>query len=158
METLNSLEYDYKILEKYAANINIFNKGLYCNHKERCLRKRSKDGWDSPFPYWGRIITIAYYRVNDTLSNKKYLVSACMNSTGAFFRRKQKFTKEQLLTLDKMPTWDDISLALYKEFAIDVLFPKTFRYYLGNEIVIDIQFKEWAMKHLLGNLTYQWRD
>lgn len=60
------------------------------------------------------------------------------------------FTKDDLLTLDKMPAWDDVSLALYKEFAIDVLFPKTFRYYLENEQVIDIQFKEWAMKHLWG--------
>ncbi|MFI3212896.1 MAG: PBECR4 domain-containing protein [Eubacteriales bacterium] len=60
------------------------------------------------------------------------------------------FTKEDLLTLEKMPTWNDISLALYKEFASNVLFPKTFRYYLENGLIIDIQFKEWAMKHLWG--------
>jgi len=58
------------------------------------------------------------------------------------------FTIEDLLTADSMPAWSDISLALYKEFSIQVLFSKTFRYYLENEMVIEVQFKEWAMKHL----------
>ncbi|MFI3215094.1 MAG: hypothetical protein R3Y24_17440 [Eubacteriales bacterium] len=58
------------------------------------------------------------------------------------------FTIEDLLVVDTMPTWNDISLDLYKEFAIDVLFSKTFRYYLENDLIIDVQFKEWAMKHL----------
>lgn len=40
------------------------------------------------------------------------------------------------------------NIRLYKEFAIDCLFLKTFRYYLDNEQIIDVQFKEWAMKHL----------
>lgn len=58
------------------------------------------------------------------------------------------FTKEQLYVQNTMPSWDDISLALYKEFSVDCLFPKTFRYYLENNLVIDVEFKEWAMKHL----------
>lgn len=58
------------------------------------------------------------------------------------------FTKENLLTANSMPTWSDISLSLYKEFSVEVLFPKTFRYYLENEMIIEVQFKEWAMKHL----------
>lgn len=58
------------------------------------------------------------------------------------------FTKEDLLTVDTMPTWNDISLALFKEFSIEVLFSKTFRYNLENDLVINVQFKEWAMKHL----------
>lgn len=57
-------------------------------------------------------------------------------------------TKEQLYIQNTMPEWNDISLGLYKEFAIDCLFPKTFRYHLDNEQIIDVQFKEWAMKHL----------
>lgn len=57
-------------------------------------------------------------------------------------------TKEQLYVQDIMPEWADISLALYKEFSEDCLFPKTFRYYLENQFTIDVQFKEWAMKHL----------
>ena len=57
-------------------------------------------------------------------------------------------TKEQLYVQNTMPEWKDISLGLYKEFAIDCLFLKTFRYYLDNEQIINVQFKEWAMKHL----------
>ena len=57
-------------------------------------------------------------------------------------------TKEQLYVQNTMPEWDDISLGLYKEFSVDCLFPKTFRYYLENEMVIDVEFKQWAMKHL----------
>ena len=32
---------------------------------------RSKGRWDSLLPYWGQIIAIQYYRVFDTLSNKR---------------------------------------------------------------------------------------
>lgn len=60
------------------------------------------------------------------------------------------YTTNELLTLGKMPEWADISLALYKEFSVNILFPKTFKYYLVNGIVIEVQFKEWAMKHLWG--------
>lgn len=56
--------------------------------------------------------------------------------------------KEQLYVQETMPEWADISLALYKEFSEECLFPKTFRYYLENQSVIDVEFKEWAMKHL----------
>ena len=51
-------------------------------------------------------------------------------------------TKEQLYVQNTMPEWSDISLALYKEFTVDCLFPKTFRFYLDNEQIIDVQFKE----------------
>lgn len=57
-------------------------------------------------------------------------------------------TKEQLYVQNTMPEWSDISLGLYKEFSVKCLFPKTFRYYLENELIIDVEFKEWAMKHL----------
>lgn len=57
-------------------------------------------------------------------------------------------TTEQLYMQDEMPDWGDISLALYKEFSEKCLFSKIFRYYLENQMVIDVQFKEWAMKHL----------
>lgn len=57
-------------------------------------------------------------------------------------------TKEQLYVQDTMPQWADISLALYKEFSEKCLFSKIFRYYLENQLVIDVQFKERAMKHL----------
>lgn len=57
-------------------------------------------------------------------------------------------TKEQLYNQNAMPEWKDISLSLYKEFSIDCFFSKTFRYHLENRQIIDVQFKEWAMKHL----------
>lgn len=59
-----------------------------------------------------------------------------------------------MLTIDQMycqctmPEWNDISLSLYKRFSEECLFPKTFRYYLENDTTIDVEFKEWAMKHL----------
>lgn len=57
-------------------------------------------------------------------------------------------TIENLYIQNTMPTWSEISLELYKEFATKCLFPKVFRYYLENDTVIDVVFKEWAMKHL----------
>ncbi len=57
-------------------------------------------------------------------------------------------TKEQLYTQATMPEWKDISLKLYKDFSVECLFPKVFRYYLENEQIIEVAFKEWAMKHL----------
>lgn len=57
-------------------------------------------------------------------------------------------TKEQLYIQDTMPEWADISLGLYKEFSVECLFPKTFRYFLENDLIINVEFKEWAMKHL----------
>ncbi len=47
-----------------------------------------------------------------------------------------------------MAEWSNISLALYKDFAKNCLFDKTFRYFLDNESTIDVEFKEWAMHHL----------
>ena len=43
-----------------------------------------------------------------------------------------------LLTIETMPSWSDISLALYKEFSEQYLIPTIFRYYLENgEITVD---------------------
>lgn len=57
-------------------------------------------------------------------------------------------TKDDLYIQNIMPEWSDISLALYKEFSTECLFPKTFRYYLEGNKMINVEFKEWAMKHL----------
>lgn len=40
---------------------------------EMPAEKQSKGRWDSLLPDWGQIITIEYYRVNDTLSKKRVL-------------------------------------------------------------------------------------
>ena len=48
-----------------------------------------------------------------------------------------------LLTIETMPSWSDISLALYKEFSEQYLIPTIFRYYLENGEIIDVRFEEW---------------
>lgn len=44
-----------------------------------------------------------------------------------------------LLTIETMPSWSDISLALYKEFSEQYLIPTIFRYYLENGEIIDVR-------------------
>lgn len=41
-------------------------------------------------------------------------------------------TVNDLLIKDKMPTWSDISLKLYKDFSEQYLLNKRFEYYLVN--------------------------
>ena len=49
-----------------------------------------------------------------------------------------------LLTIETMPSWSDISLALYKEFSEQYLIPTIFRYYLENGEIIDVRFKDFT--------------
>lgn len=70
-----------------------------------------------------------------------------MEDTGAFFRRNM-LSKEELYLQTTMPAWSDISLQLYKDFSKDFLFSKKFVYHFVNGSKIEVQFKEWAMKHL----------
>lgn len=53
-----------------------------------------------------------------------------------------------LLTQQTMPAWSDISLKLYKDFSIQYLLKRCFEYHLVNGLIINVEFKEWAMKHL----------
>lgn len=46
-----------------------------------------------------------------------------------------------LLTIETMPSWSDISLALYKEFSEQYLIPTIFRYYLENGEIIDVRLR-----------------
>lgn len=46
-----------------------------------------------------------------------------------------------LLTIETMPSWSDISLVLYKEFSEQYLIPTIFRYYLENGEIIDVRFE-----------------
>jgi len=57
-------------------------------------------------------------------------------------------TTEDLLTQDTMPTWSVISLKLYKDFSEQYLLPRNFEYHLEDGTIINVEFKEWAMKHL----------
>lgn len=120
---------------------------------EMPAEKQSKGRRDSLLPNWGQIIAIEYYRENDTLSRKEY-VSVCVLYMQALFLfrkregEKRMLTKEQLCVQNTMPDWKDISLGLYKDFSVECLLPKIFRYYLEDGFIINVQFKEWAMKHL----------
>lgn len=55
-----------------------------------------------------------------------------------------------LLTIETMPSWSEIRLALYKAFSEQYLIPTIFRYYLENGEIIDVRFEEWAIYHILG--------
>lgn len=55
-----------------------------------------------------------------------------------------------LLTIETMPSWSDISLALYKEFSEKYLITTVFRYYLENGNTLDVRFTEWSIYHILG--------
>lgn len=58
------------------------------------------------------------------------------------------YSTKDLYSNNHMAEWSDISLALYKDFAVSCLFSKTFRYHLESGDLIDVEFKEWAMHHL----------
>lgn len=57
---------------------------------------------------------------------------------------------DDLLEIETMPSWSDISLALYKEFSERYLIPTTFRYHLENGTILDVYFTEWSIYHILG--------
>lgn len=57
-------------------------------------------------------------------------------------------TSEDLLTQNTMPSWQDINFQLYKNFSLNYLLNRQFEYHLVNGMVINVEFKEWAMKHL----------
>ena len=56
----------------------------------------------------------------------------------------------ELLMIEAMPSWSDISLSLYKEFSERYLLTTVFRYYLENGRIIDVGFTEWSIYHMLG--------
>ena len=57
---------------------------------------------------------------------------------------------DELLELSEMPSWSEIRLKLYRDFANKYLIPTCFRYYLANEKVLEIHFTEWGIYHMLG--------
>lgn len=59
-------------------------------------------------------------------------------------------TKEELLIQDKKPLIKDVSLKLYKDFCIDILFKKRFHYYFSDGTDIVVEFREWGVYHMLS--------
>lgn len=59
-------------------------------------------------------------------------------------------TKEDLLDLDSTPLLKDVSLELYKEFALAYLLPRKFIYHFSDNTSINVEFEEWGIYHMLG--------
>lgn len=59
-------------------------------------------------------------------------------------------TKDDLLTLKNIPHINDVSLSLYKDFCIDVLFKQYFHFYFTDGTDIIIEFREWGVYHMLS--------
>lgn len=68
--------------------------------------------------------------------------------TGIITLGENMLTVSDLLCRETMPTWNDISFRLYKDFSVQHLLNRRFEYHLVNGSVINVEFKEWAMKHL----------
>lgn len=59
-------------------------------------------------------------------------------------------TKEDLMVLDETPLLKDVSLDLYKDFSISHLLPRKFMYYLSDGTILNVEFEEWGIYHMLG--------
>lgn len=59
-------------------------------------------------------------------------------------------TKDDLLVQNTMPHINDVSLKLYKEFSVDILFKRRFHYYFTDGTDIVVEFKEWGIYHMLS--------
>ncbi len=59
-------------------------------------------------------------------------------------------TKDDLLIQKDLPHINDISLKLYKDFCIDVLFKQRFHYYFKDGTDIIVEFREWGIYHMLS--------
>lgn len=59
-------------------------------------------------------------------------------------------TKEELLDLDVPPLIKNVSLELYKEFAVDYLLARKFIYHFSDGSKINVEFTEWGIYHMLS--------
>ena len=59
-------------------------------------------------------------------------------------------TKTDLLNQNNIPNIRDVSLALYKDFSVDILLNRIFRYKFIDGSVIDLEFTEWGIYHILS--------
>lgn len=59
-------------------------------------------------------------------------------------------TPNDLVNLNSMPSWNDISLKLYKEFSEELLLNTLFRYYLKDGQILEVHFTEEGIYHMLG--------
>lgn len=59
-------------------------------------------------------------------------------------------TKDDLLVQDTVPNIKDISLKLYRDFSLDVLYDREFHYHFNDGSEMTIEFREWGIYHMLA--------
>lgn len=59
-------------------------------------------------------------------------------------------TKEELLYCETFPDLHDISLSIYKDFSVNILFHRRFHYYFSDGTDIILEFREWGIYHMLA--------
>lgn len=59
-------------------------------------------------------------------------------------------SSNDLLTCDRFVGLDEISLELYRVFSENILLQRRFHYYFNDGTDIIVEFKEFAIRHLLG--------
>jgi hypothetical protein len=59
-------------------------------------------------------------------------------------------TKTDLLNQNSIPNIRDVSLTLYKDFSVDILLNRIFRYKFIDGSIIDLEFTEWGIHHILS--------
>lgn len=59
-------------------------------------------------------------------------------------------TKESLVSQHTKPGLSNVSFSLYKEFYIDILMKRAFKYTFTDNTKIDVYFWEYGLYHLLG--------
>lgn len=59
-------------------------------------------------------------------------------------------TNEDLIYQETPPNLKEISLKLYKEFSVSILFDRKFHYYFNDGSNIILEFREWGIYHMLS--------
>ena len=80
----------------------------------------------------------------------KFCVCCTADAFSIYKGRRYMLQVDELLELSEMPSWSEISLKLYRDFANKYLIPTCFWYYLANGKVLEIHFTEWGIYHMLG--------
>ena len=61
-------------------------------------------------------------------------------------------TKDDLLTCCEAPNINDVSLELYRNFSETYLIPRKFHYEFLDGSVMNLEFTEWGIYHMLSIL------
>ena len=67
-----------------------------------------------------------------------------------FFRGFMMLSTKALLFQNTLPSINDVSLSLYKEFFLDYLLPIRFEYFFEDGDIIPVEFQIDRFRHILG--------